>query len=162
MQWASYVAGLLILLGGGACLVLTRRGWRTLPRWAGGQEVSPWLVAPLVLGPVLLGAVVAIGHGAGGGLAKLMEMAGAGTATIHPGAGPSGLVDLRWEVLFYQPWFLAMGICLLLCGHGYLRSAGFSPRSVRLVTGGATALSVASVVLFVLAMTLHWDLDVGI
>ena len=166
VEWASYVAGLLVLVGGAACLVLTRKQLRTVPRWVpglAGREAPRRLVAALCVAPTLLGGVLAVAHGAGGGLAKALELAGAGRASIHPDAtAPEPVVvDAVWEVLFYEPWFTAMGVCLLLSAVRYCQ-ARMTPRTVRSVARGAVGASVALALVWLLAMRLHWPLDTGL
>lgn len=129
---ASYAAGLLILVGGLACLVLTRPVMRRVPRWspvAAGDEVSPWILGPLCLAPVVAGGIYSASHAVFGIITKVMDLVSPGT--VHY---PDVWVNLDrtsaalWGILFYEPWFLVMGICLLLSAWRYLRDHGTSER----------------------------------
>ena len=155
-----FLAGLLIMVGGIACLVLTYPQFRTFPRWlgrlGGRQAPRPLMVAVCVL-PVLIGAMFGIGHGAGGGIADLLELTGVGVASVFPDHQGESTVELLWLVAFYAPWFLGMGICLAMSALAYLQQTGGSPRLIRSV---AIIVAVAGFVcstFFVLSMMLHWE-----
>jgi hypothetical protein len=146
-QFASFLAGVLILLGGAACVVLTspqlRRAPTSLPV-IGGREVSAALVIPLCAAPTLLGGLYAIIHGIGGMVTKLLGLLG--IVEIPFPAEAWVTVDMvalsLWDLLFYEPWFLAMGLCLLLSLRSYALDKGVRPGAVR-AAGRACAALVA-------------------
>ncbi|SDS49022.1 hypothetical protein [Microlunatus soli] len=92
----------------------------------------------------------------------MLEAFGFGSASIHDGARPETLASLRWELAFYEPWFLAFGICMAVSAIGYLHEAGLSASTVRRVSIVLTITAVLSAVTVLLAMMLHWNLDVGL
>ena len=127
-QMASYLAGLLILLGGVACLYLGLPEVRRFPQWVprfGGREIPGALLRPLCLAPVLAGAAFAVAHAAVGMVTKSAALLGVMDI-------PYPDVWLRldetatawWDLLFYEPWFLAIGVLLHLCAVRYLRATG--------------------------------------
>ncbi|GGP46324.1 hypothetical protein [Streptomyces sindenensis] len=162
---ANYVAGLLILLGGVACLFLSEPWVRTLPRRfpvRPGQELPrPLMLAGCVV-PVLAGGVFAVAHGIVGIVTQLLELCG----VIHVDY-PSDWVTLDvtalnlWNVLFYEPWFVAMGICLILAALGYLRQAGIREVVVRRIVWTSYVLIFVLGVLGTLAVVLKWNVTVG-
>ena len=129
-QMASYAAGLLILLGAAACVVLTHPGARRL----GGRDAPATIVAVLCATPALLGGLFGMIHGIGGGTTHLMELMG--MVSISYPAEAWAVHDVIggdvWTVLFYEPWFLAMGLSLVLSVGVYVRQIGVGPRLLRI------------------------------
>lgn len=159
---ANYAAGLLILVGGLACLVLTHHALRRVPRRspvAAGRTVPPWVLGPLCVAPVLLGAIYAGAHAISGVVTKLLDLAAPGTIT-YPGVFLEfdRTAVALWDILFYEPWFLAMGLCLYLSAWRYLRDHGATRAALRRLTWlcatGATALGGYSIWLVVTDITI--------
>jgi hypothetical protein len=69
--------------------------------------------------------------------------------------------DAWWNILFYQPWFAAMGLCLLLCARAYARAAGFRPSTVRRAAIGALIAAVACTALILVAVATGTRIVVG-
>jgi hypothetical protein len=155
LHFASYLAGLLILVGGAACFVLTRRWTATLPR--------P-LVLVAVVAPVVAGGVFALAHGVAGVVMNVLDLTGVLTLDKPLLADPTPAAraaDAWWNILFYQPWFAAMGVCLLLCARAYVRAAGFGPSAVRRASVGAGAGALACTALILAAVATGTRVVVG-
>jgi hypothetical protein len=142
---ASYLAGLVILVGGAACLVLTSRWIRAVPRA---------LVLAGAAAPSVVGGGFALAHGVAGTIANALELSGFITIDKPLMADPTPAVraaDAWWNIAFYGPWFAAMGACLLLSAAAYARAAGVPDRlrrraaiAVLTTTAGLTGLVVAA------------------
>jgi hypothetical protein len=155
VRFASYLAGLLILVGGAACVVLTRRRTAALPR--------P-LVLVAVVAPVVAGGVFALAHGVAGVVMNVLDLTGVLTLDKPLLADPTPAVraaDAWWNILFYQPWFVAMGVCLLLCARAYARAAGFGPSTVRRAAIGAYAGAAVCTALILAAVATGTRVVVG-
>lgn len=100
----------------------------------------------------------AVGHGAGRGVAKALEAAGVGIASIRADDPRDSASELAWQIACYQPWFLAFGIRLGVSAIGYLREAGLRPRTVHRVSTVLVTLRLSCSLYFVLSMMLHWKL----
>lgn len=164
LQMVSYLTGLVILVGSrrlsGACPPAVPR----LPRWVprvGGTEAPHGLVRAVVLAPALFGGTYAIGHWMTGTLTKILDLTGVITVEISEAWVTRDRVagDL-WEIFFYEPWFLAMGACLVLSGLQYARDSGVSRRAVRIV---GTVMLVSALALFLygtLLIVMGWEFAV--
>jgi uncharacterized protein DUF3995 len=137
VQRASLLAGAFILLVGVGALAFVRPWGLRLPRW-------------LVIIPALAGSAYAVAH--------------ALTAYITKPLHALGVIDLRfpgwerldegalmlWDLLFYEPWFLGLGILVTLGALHHHRRTGGSRRAARrlvVATAGASvALTVFGVV----------------
>ncbi|MBB4934825.1 hypothetical protein F4561_005719 [Lipingzhangella halophila] len=159
---ASYLAGLLILVGGLACLYLALPRVRAIPRrfpWRPGEQIPAWLLVPLCLLPTLIGAVYAVAHALIGFSTKTLDLFGL-VRLEYPDVWQNldRTAMALWEIFFYEPWFLAMGVCLALCGLRYLRDLGLGARTVRsaawALAGAAVLLAVAGTGALVLDGTL--------
>jgi hypothetical protein len=152
---ASYLAGLLILVGGAACVVLTRRWTPALPR--------P-LVLVTVVAPVVTGGVFALAHGVAGVVMNVLDLTGVITLDKPLLADPTPAVraaDAWWNILFYQPWFAAMGACLLLCALAYARAVGIRPRTIRRAGIAVAAVTAAGIALTLVAVATGTRVVVG-
>ena len=133
MRRASLVAGAVILLAGLGELAFVRPWGLRLPRL-------------LVIVPALGGAAFAMGHALTGYISKPLHLAGVidlefpGWAHVDEGA------LIRWDLLFYEPWFLGLGVLTTLAALHHHRRTGGSERGARrlvLATVGATLLLTA-------------------
>ncbi|GIG71482.1 hypothetical protein [Phytomonospora endophytica] len=125
---ASYLAGLLILLGGVACLYLGLPEVRRIPRWfpvGGGREIPGVLLRPLCLTPVLVGAVFAVAHAFVGTTTKAAALLGV-MEIPYPDVWAWIDEDATawWDLAFYEPCFLLLGVFLHLSAVRYLRATG--------------------------------------
>ncbi|HEY1179169.1 MAG TPA: hypothetical protein VGF17_23695 [Phytomonospora sp.] len=127
-RMASYLAGLLILLGGVACLYLGLPEVRRIPRWfplGSGREIPGWLLRPLCLAPVVAGAVFAVAHAIVGFATKGAALLGV-MEIPYPDAWAR--IDEEatawWDIAFYEPCFVLLGVFLHLSAVRYLRATG--------------------------------------
>lgn len=148
LQFASYQAGLLVLLGGAACLYLTSPAVRHYPFWVpvlGGKPIPVGVLAPLCAAPALLGGLYAVIHGVSGFVTSTLSLVGVAEVAVPADAWVSyerTALDL-WGLLLYEPWFLAMGLALVLSVRRYAIDLGAGGRLLRR-TAGASALVVAA------------------
>jgi hypothetical protein len=133
LQAASYAAGVLILLGGLACLLLSAPFLRRFPGWlplVGGRSVPAAVTTVLCAAPALAGGLYAIVHGIAGWTTKLL-----GLVEIHYPVEAWARIDVTgmdvWSLLFYEPWFLAMDTCLVLSLGAFARASGARPSTLR-------------------------------
>lgn len=108
--------------------------------------------------PTVLGGLIGVAHGVSG-LAKLGELVGLGQASIVVVGPPSSTSDILWDVLFCNPWFATMGTCLLLSALGYARESRMSVRATRMIGRSIVAACVVVSIVWLLAVTLHWNLN---
>lgn len=154
IQFASFVAGLIILLGGVGCLMLTRPALRCVPAWVpvfGGRELPTALLATLCGFPALVGGVYAVVHGLGGIVVNLLSVLGLAEIPIPAGVwlNLDSSTMAWWELFFYEPWFVAMGMCLLLSVRRYALDKGVAAATVRRVGFVCTGLALAGGAAFV-------------
>ncbi len=141
MRRASLVAGAGILLAGLGALALVRPWGLRLPRG-------------LVIVPALAGSALAMAHALTAYVTKPLHLLGAieldfkGWAHVDEGA------LIWWDLLFYEPWFLGLGVLVTLGAlHHHERTGGSERDRRRLLAGtaaavlGLTALSCAQLVL---------------
>lgn len=155
VQFASYLAGLLILVGGVACLYLASPAVRHFPFWIpglGGRSIPARVLAPLCAAPSLLGGLYAIQHGLSSLVTSTLSLVGvAEVASVPTNAWvryDAAALDV-WGLVLYGPWFLAMGLCLVLCVRRYARDLGVREPALRraslaslVLVAGATAATV--------------------
>jgi Protein of unknown function (DUF3995) len=138
MRRASLVAGIVILVAGVGCLALVRPWGRRIPR-------------PLIVYPALAGAVFTMAHAITAYVTKPLHALGVvhldfkGWATLDEGA------LIRWDLLFYEPWFLVFGILVTLGVVHHHRRTGGSERELRRLLG---LTGLATVVLSLVACAL--------
>ena len=135
MRRASLVAGGVLLLTGVGALALVRPWGLRVPRW-------------LVIVPAQAGSAFAISHALTAYITKPLHALGAvrlefkGWAQLHEAA------LIRWDLLFYEPWFLGLGVLVTLGTVHHHRRTGGTKRTERrllLATGAGTlALTVVA------------------
>lgn len=130
MSMASYVAGVLIMLCGFILLGLVRPWGRVIPGWvplAGGRKI-PRL---MFLVPTLVCAAFLIAHGITGIVTKALFLAGAVPIELEGWV----VVDMHslalWDLVFYEPWFLMMGVLAGLTAAHYAMASGVSQYAFR-------------------------------
>ncbi|MEC0175087.1 DUF3995 domain-containing protein [Paenibacillus favisporus] len=117
-QMASYIAGVAVMLAGFFLLGLVKPWGKKVPQWVpliGGRSIHPLLF----LVPTLIGSAFVTAHGVSGVITKFLHLVGA--ITIHfPGWN---VIDIHgliiWDLLFYEPWFIVMGILASLAAWNY-------------------------------------------
>ena len=130
---ASLRAGVFLLLVGLGALAFVRPWGLRLPRW-------------LVIVPALAGSAFAAAHALTAYVTKPLHLLGVielefpGWTRLDEGA------LVRWDLLFYEPWFLGLGTLVTLGALHHFRRTGGSRRGERrllLGTVAATLLTTA-------------------
>jgi hypothetical protein len=124
-QAASLRAGAFLFLVGLGALAFVRPWGLRLPRW-------------LVILPALAGSAFAAAHALTAYVTKPLHALGA----IDIQFGSWGTLDetslILWDLLFYEPWFLGLGILTTLGAvHHFRRTGGSAAGERRLVAGTA-------------------------
>jgi hypothetical protein len=109
---ASLVAGIVILLVGVGALALVRPWGLRLPRW-------------LVIVPALAGSAYAAAHALTAYVTKPLYALGVINLDFHGWATLDKRALIRWDLAFYEPWFLGLGVLVTLAAlHHYRRTGG--------------------------------------
>ncbi len=139
MRRASLVAGLGIVLVGFGALALVRPWGLRLPR-------------PLVTVPALTGSAYAMAHALTAYVTKPLHARGVVELRFDGWAHRDQTAQFLWDLLFYEPWFLGLGVLVTLATvHHHRRTGGSARAGRRLViltalgTLALTALSCAIV-----------------
>jgi len=140
MRRASLAAGVLILLVGLGALALVRPWGLRLPRW-------------LVIIPALTGSAYAAAHALTAYVTKPLHALGVIQLEFKGWARLEVDALIRWDLLFYEPWFLGLGVLVTLgVLHHHRRTGGSARARRRMVVATAaatlalTALSCAQLV----------------
>ncbi|MFE4632987.1 hypothetical protein ACFRJ1_06365 [Streptomyces sp. NPDC056773] len=162
---ANYVAGLIILLGGVACLFLTQPRVRTIPHRSPllpGQQIPKPVMLAVCLSPVLLGGVFGVAHGIAGAFTQLLELCGAIEVNYPDDWATLNVTSMNlWNILFYEPWFVAMGVCLLGSARRYLRDTGSAEDVIDRVRRVTVALIGVLTVALSLIVIMGWTVEIG-
>jgi len=128
MRRASLLAGALIFAVGVGALAFVRPWGLHLPR-------------RLVIVPALVGSAYAMAHALTAYVTKPLDALGVVRLEFRGWAERHETAQFLWDLLFYEPWFLGLGL-LVTAGavHHYGRTGGLHPG--RLVTATA-AMTVA-------------------
>ena len=112
LRAASLVAGAGLFLAGLGTLALVRPWGLRLPRW-------------LVITPALAGAVVALSHALMAYVTKTLHLLGVIEIEFRGWVRPDERSLILWDLLFYEPWFLGLGVLVMLAVlHHYGRTGG--------------------------------------
>jgi hypothetical protein len=140
MRRASLVAGAGILLVGFGALAFVRPWGLKLPRW-------------LVIVPALTGSAYAAAHALTAYITKPLDAAGVIELHFHGWAHRDETAQFLWDLCFYEPWFLGLGVLVTLGALHHHRRTGGSARTERrlvaLTVVGALALTAYAVALVV-------------
>jgi hypothetical protein len=140
MRRASLIAGLGIFLVGLGALALVRPWGLRLPRW-------------LVIIPALAGSAYAASHALTAYVTKPLHALGVIHLEFDGWASRDEAAQFAWDLLFYEPWFLGLGVLVTLATQHHFRRTGGSVRAGRrlvAITATATlALTVFSTTLVV-------------
>jgi hypothetical protein len=130
VRLASLLAGIGILLAGLGALALVRPWGLRFPRL-------------LVEIPALIGAGYAVAHALVAYVTKPLHLAGVVELEFRGWArvDESGLI--WWDLLFYEPWFLGLGVLVTLGVVHHHRRTGGSERGLRRLLGVAAAWTLA-------------------
>ena len=131
-EQASLRPGVFLLLVGIGELALVRPWGLRLPRWP-------------VIAPALLGSVFAMGHALTAYVTKPLDLLGVADLQIEGWKTLDEGHAFAWDLLFYEPWFLALGL-LTTAGalHHHRRTGGSEParrRLIALTAAGTLALT---------------------
>ncbi|MBS4200860.1 DUF3995 domain-containing protein [Bacillus sp. FJAT-49732] len=123
LAMASYIAGVAIMFCGFCLLGLVRPWGKKVPQWIpliGEKNIHPLVL----LTPTLLGTAFLLAHAVSGMLTKAFFLAGIITIDF-PGWAELNTRSLAlWDLFFYEPWFLIMGLLAgLSAAHYALTSA---------------------------------------
>jgi hypothetical protein len=133
MRRASLLAGAGILLVGLASLALVRPWGLRLPRW-------------LVIVPALAGSAYAAAHALTAYVTKPLHLLGVVELQFHGWERRDQTAQFLWDLLFYEPWFLGLGILVTLSVMHHHRRSGGSERAARrllVITAAATLVLTA-------------------
>jgi hypothetical protein len=140
MRRASLMAGAGILLVGFGALAFVRPWGLRLPRW-------------LVIIPALTGSAYAMAHALTAYVTKPLDALGVVHLRFDGWAQRDETAQFLWDLLFYEPWFLGLGVLVTLGALHHHRRSGGSVRAGRrlmvltaLATLALTALSCTLVV----------------
>jgi hypothetical protein len=132
MRRASLVAGAGILLVAFGALAFVRPWGLRLPR-------------RLVIVPALTGSAYAIAHALTAYITKPLDAAGVVQLHFDGWAHRNETAQLLWDLGFYEPWFLGLGVLVTLGAlHHHRRTGGSARAERRLVLAtvvGALALT---------------------
>lgn len=140
MRRASLIAGVGILLVGFGALAFVRPWGLRLPRW-------------LVIVPALAGSAYAAAHALTAYVTKPLDALGVIHLQFDGWAQRDETAQFLWDLLFYEPWFLGLGVLVSLGALHHHRRSGGSVRTGRrlmvltaVATLALTAFSCALVV----------------
>jgi hypothetical protein len=126
MRRASLVAGAGIALVGVGSLAFVRPWGLRLPRW-------------LVIGPALTGSAYAMAHALTAYVTKPLDALGVIELRFHGWATRDATAQFLWDLLFYEPWFLGLGVLVTLGALHHHGRTGGSPATGRLLVAYTAA-----------------------
>jgi uncharacterized protein DUF3995 len=127
IRTASLLAGAGILLVGIGALAFVRPWGLRLPRW-------------LVIVPALAGSAYAAAHALTAYVTKPLHLVGVVELEFEGWAHRDQEAQFLWDLLFYEPWFLGLGVLVTLGAVHHHRRTGGSARAGRwLVVATAVA-----------------------
>jgi hypothetical protein len=131
---ASLAYGAGLLLAGVGALALVRPWGLRLPRWP-------------VIGVALAGASVALTHAVVAYVSKTLHLLGVVDLEFRGWVQLDETSLILWDFLFYEPWFLGLGLLVALAAlHHYRRTGGDARGQRRLVAATAAVTVVWSAV----------------
>jgi hypothetical protein len=134
MQRASLIAGAGILLVAFGELALVRPWGLRLPRW-------------LVIVPALIGSAYAAAHALTTYITKPLDALGVLELEFHGWATRDQSAQFLWDLLFYEPWFLGLGVLTTLGTVHHYRRTGGSARGERRLVAATVVATLALTVL---------------
>jgi hypothetical protein len=134
MRRASLIAGAGILLVGFGALAFVRPWGLRLPRW-------------LVIVPALTGSAYAMAHALTAYVTKPLHAVGVVQLRFDGWAQRDETAQFLWDLLFYEPWFLGLGVLVCLGAlHHHRRTGGSAVAERRLLV--VTALATLALTAF--------------
>jgi hypothetical protein len=144
MRQASLLAGAGILLVGIGALALVRPWGLRLPR-------------RLVIVPALTGSAYAAAHALTAYVTKPLDALGIIQLRFDGWAHRDQTAQFLWDLLFYEPWFLGLGVLVTLGAvHHHRRTGGSAPAERRLVL--LTVLATLAITVFACAVVVARNL----
>jgi hypothetical protein len=126
MRRASLLAGALIFAVGIGALAFVRPWGLRLPR-------------RLVIVPALAGSAYSMAHALTAYVTKPLDALGVVQLEFKGWAERHETAQFLWDLLFYEPWFLGLGLLTTLGAvHHYRRTGGEHPRRLIAATAAAT------------------------
>jgi hypothetical protein len=127
MRRASLLAGAGILVVGLGALAFVRPWGLRLPRW------------PLI-GFALVGSAYSMAHALTAYVTKPLDLLGVIDMEFRGWAKRDEGAQFLWDLLFYEPWFLGLGLLVTLAAlHHHRRTGGSDLARHRLIAGTAVA-----------------------
>ena len=130
MRQASLLAGAGILLVGVGALAIARPWGLRLPRW-------------LVIVPALVGSAYAMAHALTAYVTKPLHLLGVVELEFPGWAERDESAQFLWDLLFYEPWFLGLGVLVTLGALHHHRRTGGSDRARRRLVAATVAGTLA-------------------
>ncbi len=130
MRQASFIAGAGILLVGIGALAFVRPWGLRLPRW-------------LVIVPALTGSAYAAAHALTAYVTKPLHVLGVVELRFDGWAQRDETAQFLWDLLFYEPWFLGLGVLVTLGALHHHRRTGGSARAERRLVALAVLATLA-------------------
>jgi hypothetical protein len=130
MRRASLVAGAAILLVAFGALAFVRPWGLRLPRW-------------LVIVPALIGSSYAMAHALTSYITKPLHALGVVELRFDGWAQRDETAQFLWDLLFYEPWFLGLGVLVTLGAVHHHRRTGGSTRAERRLIAATVAATLA-------------------
>ncbi|MCJ8007754.1 DUF3995 domain-containing protein [Lederbergia wuyishanensis] len=130
LSMASYIAGVVIMFCGFCLLGLVKPWGKIVPLWIpmiGGRKIHPLVM----LIPTLFGTAFLLAHAISGMLTKTLFLAGIININFP------GWVELNahslalWDLFFYEPWFLIMGLLAGLSAAHYALTSTIRPTIIK-------------------------------
>jgi hypothetical protein len=130
MRRASLVAGAFLIVVGIGALALARPWGVRIPRW-------------LLIAPALIGSAYAAAHALTAYITKPLHLAGAVELEFKGWAERDQTAQFLWDLLFYEPWFLGLGVLVTLAALHHHRRTGGSARAERRLVAATVAATLA-------------------
>ena len=147
----SYIAGVAIMFCGFALITLIKPWSRIVPLHIpviGGRRIHPLIL----LTPTLVGTAFLIAHGVSGMITRTLQLADI-IKLDFPGFIKVDVRELAlWDLLFYEPWFVFMGIMAGLTAAHYAQASSVQQYIFRRVTILYLIIVFLLTALFVLSM----------
>jgi hypothetical protein len=130
LYMGSYIAGLAIMFCGFVLIALVKPWSRIIPLRVpliGGKKIHPLIL----LIPTLFGTAFLLTHGVSGMITKSLLLANVITIDF-PALVEVDVHELvLWDLFFYEPWFLFMGIMAGLTAAYYAQASGIRQSTFR-------------------------------
>ncbi|RDW19980.1 DUF3995 domain-containing protein [Oceanobacillus chungangensis] len=123
LYMASYIAGLAIMFCGFVLIALIKPWSRIIPvkiPFIGGRKIHPIIL----LTPTLIATAFLLTHGVSGMITKALLLSDVITMDFPVFAEVNVDKLALWDLLFYEPWFIFMGMMSGLTAAHYAQASG--------------------------------------